>query len=210
MCVIIHKPNERSVPAWVLRKCFDANPHGAGYMYASGGEVYGRKGFMSVDELLRSLKDCGLATREGLVKAGELVLHFRRATHGGRSSGNTHPFPASRKVKDLTALRWRGSVGVAHNGVIAGTGAGASTSLSDSQEFIRQVLSGPGLLASLRAGDKGVRELLDLATRGSRLLILWGDGHSLRTGDWTVASGITFSNTNWRPDDRRLVWTKAA
>ena len=57
MCIIcvsgkgVRQPNEKEI-----RTMFKRNPHGAGYMVAEHGKVRIEKGFMTVTELLRSLR----------------------------------------------------------------------------------------------------------------------------------------------------------
>ncbi len=64
---------------------------------------------MTVDALLQSLHSI-----PGL-KDTELVIHFRFATHGDKTPGNTHPFPVTNKIHMLRKVRATVDHALVHN-----------------------------------------------------------------------------------------------
>lgn len=198
MCIIVHKPKGRTVDKATLERCFKANPDGAGYMFIEDGRVWGNKGFMNIDELLESLEESGLMRGNGLVKDRAITLHFRRATHGGVNRGNCHPFPVTDKVSLLKTRYWEADIGIVHNGIIS---IECRKGMSDSQEFVANVLATPAVSENL--DDGGVQMAIALATKGSRLFILRADGTYIRTGDWVEEKGILYSNLSYMPVERR-------
>ena len=197
MCIIIAcDPNCRPSRG-VIERSFAANPDGAGLMYADGGTVTIRKGFMDLPDYLDALAD--------VPDDVPLVLHMRIGTGGGNVPELTHPFPVTNDVDDLHALDITVPVGIAHNGVLHDYVRYQRPGISDTVAFIardavrlarsRTVRKHGGLTGSTRAAQD-LRRL----TAGSRLAILDGSGRMLLTGDgWnTVVPGVQASNTSWR------------
>ena len=85
-----------------LSRCFTHNPDGAGISWCENNEVKIRKGFMTFDEFNSFLVSLG--KRLDLTDTS-LVMHFRITTHGGTNQSNTHPFPISKKIKDLKKIQ---------------------------------------------------------------------------------------------------------
>jgi hypothetical protein len=112
-----------------LRECWTGNPHGAGYMFVAEGAVVIRKPFFKLAHLLASYArdhaDYGAAS--------PFVLHFRWATHGPRTPGNTHPHV----VKED---RGRPMVAMVHNGIL-NIGVKATSEDSDTVVYCREVLA---------------------------------------------------------------------
>lgn len=193
MCIILAcKDGARPTPQ-TLATCWANNPDGAGYMYAEGGVVHGRKGYMRYDDLAAAL--------ESVPEEATLVVHFRIATSGGVDERVTHPFPVSRKLKMLHATEWTAAAGIAHNGVLHGYEAFECAGVSDTIAFIKKVakptaaaLSAHGLTSSK------AKKKLAAKSKGSRLAVLDGEGRLRLIGDgWTVvAPNISASNTSWR------------
>ena len=98
MCVAIYKPKKTILPSLeILKQCWDANPDGAGFAMRTDGEyaIEIHKGYMTWKQFVT-------AYRKYLADfAGDLLLHFRIATHGGISPGLTHPFSLTKDVKLL-------------------------------------------------------------------------------------------------------------
>ena len=133
MCVIVYKPAGEEIPAApVLSRCFEANPHGAGFMLPKGGKVRYVKGLMALGDLLEALE------REGASKALPLVLHFRISTQAGVQPGLTHPFPVCPSIADMKALEGECGLALAHNGVIWNCSDGRAKDRSDTMEFVRR------------------------------------------------------------------------
>ena len=175
MCQIFWCP--RDVPSLdILWEANRANSHGIGFAWVEQGRVNWSKGW---DE-----KKFNEATAEFLTKPFPKAIHFRFATHGGGGMDMTHPFNVTRLSRpDLTG---RSSSVLFHNGVwtdydqhvLSGVIAGTipkkalNYELSDSRGM------------ALLAGNFGERilDLMDLT--GEKVLIMHGDGTSVRYGTW--------------------------
>lgn len=108
MCIIVIVPEGEQIPEKrVLENCFSNNSDGIGYMYQKGKNVIIRKGFLDFSDFYRSI------TAQKIT--GDLVIHFRYATHGTISPANCHPFPIS---GNLGAKKSITHIGIAHNGII--------------------------------------------------------------------------------------------
>lgn len=91
-----------------------ANSDGLGMMFPNKGDIYGRK-FNALGEMVDAIKLLG--------RGRPIVLHFRQATHGGKTIDYAQPFPFP--IKDPVELylpKWVAPVGVAHNGILSGFG----------------------------------------------------------------------------------------
>lgn len=118
MCIIVAVPNEETIPEATLSTCWEANPHGAGYMFADGKEVIIRKGFMDFDSFMEDYNTLDKQPH---------VIHFRIATHGTTDGDNTHPFRVSSKLA------------FAHNGIINGV-SNKQDKMSDTWHFNEELL----------------------------------------------------------------------
>jgi len=127
MCIIVIKPKNHQLPSKkILSQCFYSNPHGAGFMYNNSQNsnnstdhnshhVTIAKGFMDFESFYSAITSI---TADNLYNSN-LVIHFRWATQGSINSKNCHPFPISKKIKDLQALNFTTNTGITHNGVIS-------------------------------------------------------------------------------------------
>lgn len=109
VCVIIEKKLGQEIPFEALQRAADRNPHGFGVMTADRGEIVAvrgvcekpQKGAEEVAKTLEELKDM------------PTLIHFRYATAGSKSLGNTHPF-------ELLTLNEDGiDVQLMHNGTMS-------------------------------------------------------------------------------------------
>ena len=185
MCIIVVKPIGKKLPTdGTLRQCWRNNPDGAGYMYrGNNGLIHIEKGFMSVDGLLKSLRELKESTDITLIT---VVIHFRTATHGEIAPGNTHPFPLSRHRPDLIATSIDTDIAIAHNGVISVDIV--REKLSDTMTFIKTV------------SDNDVNTLLKaLEGTGSKFAVAVGSLNRIHTvGYFHDNEGIQYSNTGFR------------
>ena len=104
MCIIVYRPKETKVQALTkktLQRCWQSNPHGAGYMFPNRGKVIIKKGFMKFKKFWASYE-------EDVVKypKRDFVCHFRIVSAGDKTPANTHPH------------RIRPDLAFAHNGTI--------------------------------------------------------------------------------------------
>lgn len=181
MCVIIHKPAGVKISSDVLRKCWNDNPHGAGFMFAHRGKLKILKGFLR----LRSLK-AALFLNKWIDR--ELIIHFRYATHGLICEEQTHPFV----VKDRR-------YGVVHNGII--NFADPKFNLheqSDTYSFCRHFIE---KLPDNFEKNEGIRNLLNeyLIHHHSVLLVMNKNGRTSKFGlvDGYNKHNCWFSNDLW-------------
>jgi len=89
MCVIVHTPDKKHRPSLdTLRACERANPHGNGIAWQYSGRVHYLKGLSapSIAEVLDTLE-------------GPVVIHFRYATVGAKSTELCHPFPVTQSAR---------------------------------------------------------------------------------------------------------------
>lgn len=199
MCIIaVSKRGVRQPSLETLAACFDNNPHGAGYMFARGGKVHIRKGFMNGDDFLDAVY------HEHFTADDAVVYHCRIATQGGRGKGMTHPFPLSPKLTDMGYLRAECSIGIAHNGIISLT-ADPRSPYSDTALFVARYL--PRIItcpADLR-DHIALDDIRDIA--GGRFALMDGGGYIATTGDWIETDdGLLFSNGTYVPRDYHWSW----
>jgi predicted secreted protein len=194
MCIIIAKNSGVKLPSKkVLKSCFNSNPDGTGIMFSHGGKVNIEKGFMEFKSFWKYHQD---------MKFDEaIVYHFRIATAGGTSPENCHPFPISDSEELLKKLTIEGEkIAIAHNGIIP---INTPKHLSDTQVFIRDILA--GVKTELVNKNKAVLKLIEGATAGSRLALLYGNGEIITSGSGWIPdrNGLIFSNHSYLP---RTVW----
>lgn len=196
MCIILTCDANRRPDPETIEACWETNPDGAGYAYATDDKVVISKGYMTLTELEWGLKH--------VPENAPLILHFRIGTSGGYGPEVTHPYPVTSSLEALHALDVEAPVAIAHNGVLPYPSDDAQ-GISDTVAYImrvvsrvagqRPVIDHGGLCKSAKA-----RRTLRLTSKGSRLALIDAAGHLLRIGEgWeTVAPGIYASNGGWR------------
>ena len=188
MCVAIYKPAKVKLPSLdILRQCWETNPDGAGFALPTLDNprhaFHIRKGFMTWEAFEKAVHDFRLAECEG-----DLLLHFRIATHGGISPGNTHPFPVTEEIKYLKHTNILTNSVLIHNGVLP-IKPGCDD-ISDTMELCRRLSVFTGKLPE-------ALKLLDGFIGGNKIaLMLPGKVHL--AGRWTKIDGVYFSNTHWQ------------
>lgn len=184
MCVICYKPCGVDLPDQAtVFDMFDYNPDYCGLMYIRNKKVYGFKGFSCPESIIDFLNI------QGISKGDALALHFRIATAGNVDRQTAHPFPISKKDKELKKLRFVSDYGFMHNGII-GQGKG---SLSDTMLFIKEELS----KLDFSLGEN--IDKLDVYAKkfNSRFLLMRYDGLVKMAGNFTELNGLFFSNLNF-------------
>ena len=187
MCVIcvsgkgVRQPSESEI-----RLMFRKNPHGAGYMVADGKSVRIEKGFMTVEDLLYSLKF------EKFGKDDVVVYHFRISTQAGVNPQMTQPFPLTDELDYMKALAVKCRCGIAHNGIIPLTTDPREKEFSDTAMFIAfyltELVTRPDDLH-----DKDVlADIEDLIQ--SKMVILDGTGELAYVGKFYDFGGLKCSN----------------
>jgi hypothetical protein len=105
MCLLIaQRPGAPTLSEQHIRTAWQNNSDGAGYAFLSGDAVIVRKPFFKLKPFMAAY----LADHAAHGAASPFLVHFRFATHGGLSDGNTHPHHQS-----------NGAVAVGHNGVLS-------------------------------------------------------------------------------------------
>jgi hypothetical protein len=191
MCIIcVKKSGVKPPKEAVLRDCFTNNPDGAGVAFTrTGGRVvHIRKGFLKVEDFLKSLEEYKLN------KSDEIIYHFRQATHGLKDAGNCHPFPLSAKIDELRAVALDVPVAVAHNGIF-GTMPDHNI-LSDTQKFIARILSDRAIVENLES--KAMQELIKGYCGTSSKLVFIRPGGVVVVGKFEKHKGLLFSNDGFR------------
>jgi len=198
MCVIILKPAGEQMPSDDdLRRCFAANPDGAGFMYPRNGKVHVSKGHMNLDDLMRELRELES------VKDMPVVIHCRIGTQGPNNRALTHPFPISDSEKALTACRWEGDRALVHNGIIPLTSSWTSyrskvkEQFSDTLYFVRDYASLICNTDDWHADRDKLTLLASLAE--SKLAILESNGHWETIGHFVEHEGCLYSNESFKP-----------
>jgi predicted glutamine amidotransferase len=194
MCVIAVKSLDATLDQTAmetLKRCWDENPDGAGFMFVDGDEVVIHKGYMSWRAFRRAVN------RQRLAERGTVVFHFRIATQGVIDSEACHPFPVSDNIRDLKARSIRSSSAVAHNGII--TSMPKHKRYSDTQLFIRDVFAQTDM-------EDGIKEMFDT---GSKFAVMTPDEVTL-VGKFIDEDGWSYSNESymdweqWADDDDTL------
>ena len=193
MCIICVSPKRVRQPnVTTIRRMFQNNPDGAGYMVARDGKVIISKGFMNVDEYIEAIR------AEHFTAKDPVVYHFRISTQAGVNPQITHPFPLSNRIEHMKVVDVECSCGVAHNGIIRLTTDRNNHEYSDTALFIANYLS----LIIREPGDLKDERILTLIHRlaCSKLAIMDGDGYIATVGEYINQKGLLFSNTSFETD----------
>ena len=178
MCIICVSPKRVRQPnVTTIRRMFQNNPDGAGYMVARDGKVIISKGFMNVDEYIEAIR------AEHFTAKDPVVYHFRISTQA---------------VEHMKVLDVECSCGVAHNGIIRLTTDPRNREYSDTALFIANYLS----LIIREPGDLKDERVLKLIHRlaGSKLAIMDADGYIATVGEYINQKGLLFSNASFETD----------
>lgn len=190
MCIIVAKPEGIDFPnTETLENCFNANPDGAGYMFARDKRVYIRKGFMDFESFLNALES------ENISKNESCVMHFRIGTQGGNTPENCHPFPIPATEETISELSIEAPIGMAHNGII-GLCSQRDADISDTMIYALDIVSPLFyILPSFMQNDNALKILEE--TCESRLCFIDSLGDITTVGDFIEDHGILYSNTSY-------------
>lgn len=185
MCVAVYKPERTNLPSLeILKQCWDANPDGAGFALRTGEEKYAieiHKGYMTWKSFVTAYEKYRLADF-----AGDMLLHFRIATHGGISPGLTHPFSLTSDVKLLKHTNVLTNYALIHNGMLPIKPEG---NISDTMEFCRR-------LAPLHQNLPAALNLIQGMAGNNKIAVMTRDKVHL-FGEWECIDGVYFSNLLW-------------
>lgn len=104
----------------------------------------------------------------------------------------THPFPITSSIQSLQARIWKADIGIAHNGIVPGYGR--HSELSDTQDYIRGVLSLPEVYP--RLFEPKVQRAIQRQTH-SKFALMDGKGRLALIGDFIEDNGIFYSNSDY-------------
>lgn len=194
MCLIIHKPAQRTVPAGFLARAWLRNGDGWGTVRWRAGRCVSTRG-MGLDQLQAHV--AALPPRE------EVLIHLRRATHGPIDLSMAHPFEVCPGMVLM------------HNGRIDAL-APTNGAVSDTHELARllgQWLAPlPAAAASRVLRSEGFARLLAPVLGDSMVVLADARGwlrlgrpwHWVEPGDWhePAMHGLAVSNRHtWADAD---------
>ena len=190
MCIICVSP--RGIPQPTekqIRAMFSHNPHGAGFMLATGRDVKISKGYMDVADLLHDTRN--------FTSSDVVVWHFRISTQAGVTPEMTQPFPLVASLDAMTKLEYSSAMGVAHNGIIPITSNG-SRRYSDTALFVARYM--PRLIRYQKdLHDRACIEMLEELIH-SKMVILDKAGFIALVGSFIREdNGLLFSNGSYQP-----------
>ena len=193
MCVIcispkgIRQPNKEEFQAM-----FNANPHGAGYMFINDDALVEiHKGFMTFDDFWREIKGRKFTKRD------VVIYHFRISTQGGVNPYMTHPFPLTANIENTKILDCACPVGIVHNGIIPCTTA-PNDEYSDTARFVVEYLSTMITETDDISNPFFQREIAELIQ--SKMVLLDNQGFTTIGKFTTDDSGLMYSNMFWQRD----------
>lgn len=117
---------------------------------------------------------------------GDMLLHFRIATHGGVSPGLTHPFSLTKDIKLLKHTNVLTNYALIHNGMLPINPKG---DISDTMEFCR-------CLAPLYQNIPSAFNLIEDMAGNNKIAVMTRDKVHL-FGEWECIDGVYFSNLLW-------------
>lgn len=206
MCIIIVKDKKMRTPSEKeLKRAFESNQDGAGFMYTDNGKVIIDKGYMVYEDFIREYKN--LCKRFNNFKNKSLVIHCRIGTSGTNTPGNTHPYPLTNSIKNMQKIDNKCDIGIAHNGIIHDF-VPASSEYNDTQEFIKEFVYKLYKFDNNFYTRTYYRDLIkDIS--GSKFAILDKDDNLYLIGDYLFDNNLKFSNNSYKPFDERYADMRA-
>jgi hypothetical protein len=181
MCVIVYKPKGISLDAEALQDCYTSNPDGLGYMYQPNGN--GRVRICKGMEF-------GHLVDEVTALEGDVVLHFRLATHGEVNEANCHPFAITHDHDLLGTEECEVRAAIAHNGIMQ-KWAVRESEWSDTARFVSLHLAH----LPRRKRHKAIKK--EVKRSSSRFAMMSERGVKLY-GDWVEKDEVWYSNDHWQ------------
>ena len=171
------KSANKKISKSTLRRCYDANPDGAGFMYAEDKQLHVKKGYFTFKEFYKEYKPHG---------DKQVLIHFRIKTHGPIDKDNCHPFLVNN------------SLGFIHNGIINGYGdSKESDTIQFNNSILKKIVSKHGNNSLF---DDPMVELIENVIGYSKLVFLDRHGNytimNEKKGNWN--DGVWYSNMSWK------------
>ena len=178
MCIIVAIPQGKQVTKQTLKRCWDNNPHGGGFMYSNSNKVIVNKEMASFKKYWKAF------TQAKENHDTSFVCHFRISTHGKINETNCHPFLVNKNL------------GFAHNGIIYA--APKSDNFSDTYMFNEAILK--HLPNNFLTNTAHVSLISQYIGSGSKLAFLNTKGEITiindKAGVWD--DGVWYSNTGYK------------
>lgn len=214
MCVIVYKPIGKKLPsANTLKKCFEHNSDGAGYMLPINDKVVIHKGLMKFDDFKKDIEKLFRDNNIKDVTNIPIVLHFRISTQGGRQAGLCHPYPICREYEEMRKLENTTDMALCHNGIISRCstseyygghwdsktrswtrGTKQKLDYNDTMTFIKDYASLIIDNDMYFAQNDNKCELLERLCEYSKLAIMNSNGFVKLIGQFFEKNGIYYSN----------------
>jgi len=177
MCIAIMKSENKKINKATLQRCYDANPDGAGFMYAENKELTVKKGYFTFKDFYKEYKPH---------ENKQVLLHFRIKTHGKIDKKNCHPFLVNN------------GLGFIHNGIITGYGDDKqSDTIAFNKAILKKIVAKHGNNSLF---DDPMVELIENVIGYSKLVFLDRHGNykimNEDKGSWH--DGIWYSNSSWK------------
>jgi hypothetical protein len=179
MCIIAAIPQGKQISKATLKRCWENNQHGGGFMYSDGKKIIIYKELTSFKRYYRAF----IEAKEMYSKSA-FVCHFRISTHGKVNEDNCHPF----HVYD--------NLGFCHNGIIRN--APTSNDYSDTYMFNETILK---MLPKNFLSNLSIMALIkEYIGSGSKLCFLSYDSKltfvNESAGQWD--DGVWYSNGGYK------------
>ena len=175
------KSANKKINKATLRRCYDANPDGAGFMYAEDKQLHVKKGYFTFKEFYKEYKPHG---------DKQVLIHFRIKTHGPIDKNNCHPFLVN------------SGLGFIHNGIINGYGSNTkSDTIEFNESILQKIVSKHGNNSLF---DDPMVELIENVIGYSKLVFLDRHGNytimNEKKGNWN--DGVWYSNMSWKKPEK--------
>lgn len=172
------------------------NHDGSGFMYKRNGDnkIGIKKGYFSVSELIKDLKELKLTEDD------ELVIHHRIGTGGDNNAANTHPFVCSNNAKEVAILD--GEIEkpcMVHNGIFSKLEyyEYLNPKFSDTYAFARYILGEEHLLAIFNKDLNNFKHLFSSIINTGKIVVLQPDKDLVMLGNFIEENGYYHSNRGY-------------
>ena len=186
MCIIIIANANKKISNRIIKQAYKNNPDGFGIAASVNGKLEVIKGLYKPSKIIKIYNQLRAKA------SGDMVLHFRLATHGNITDSLCHPF----KVNDDLVMF--------HNGIIDKQLVGWTkdcTNESDSSLFCKNILQ------KFKHGFEGDNYILnmlgDFIGSYNKICLLNSDGKAsyINKDGWTTYKNITYSNDSLLPEE---------
>lgn len=193
MCMVIYKPKDEHVTKKTLKRCWNNNNDGAGFMYAGDNKLHIVKGLMCFNAFYKTYR-----AQENKLNT-DYIIHFRIGTAGKNNQANCHPF----KINE--------NVGFAHNGILNCVNIPTKSSKSDTAVFCEEFLQ---KLTKDFLFNSTILEVLEVIAFSENSKFVFMDNFGFVCISNEVAgvwdSGIWYSNDGYKTSDFSMGFTSTA